>query len=120
MKHDVTQTLEAYLACALWASIGDDGEPLDSKYSVSDIAPESVDSARIACAFFLDRAGPLLIDMDFGQIGHDLWLSRNGHGSGFFDEDTCRKEWRDVLQDKARALGESDAYVGDDGRVYLT
>jgi len=24
-------------------------------------------------------------DWDVGQLGHDLWLTRNGHGTGFWD-----------------------------------
>jgi len=119
-NHDLDTTLTAYLACALWSSTDDAGEPLDASCDIKDIAPASVESARIACAFFLDRAGPWLADMEAGQIGHCLWLNRNGHGSGFWDEETCREEWRKVLSDKAHALGTSDAYVGDDGLIHLT
>lgn len=112
--------LESYLVAALWSSTDEDGEPLDKNYALRDFAPKSIKSARKACEFFEDRARPWLGDMEPGRIGHNLWLSRNGHGSGFFDEDTCREEWRDVLQRKAQALGESDCYVGDDGKIYLS
>ena len=51
------------------------------------------------------------------QLGHDLWLSRNGHGAGFFDrgydEDVEKK-----LEDAARLLKGTDLYVGDDGKIH--
>lgn len=43
-------------------------------------------------------------DGDVGQIGHDLWLTRNGHGAGFRDRDFYPD--RDLLTDKARDMGE--------------
>lgn len=59
------------------------------------------------------------------QAGHDFWLSRNGHGSGFFDR--CDHNSPDTvctacneLQADARGWGESDLYRGDDGKLYLS
>lgn len=49
---------------------------------------------------------------------HDLWLSRNGHGSGFFDGDY--EGYEDYLQELAREMGGCDAYVGDDNLIYLS
>jgi hypothetical protein len=48
------------------------------------------------------------------RAGHYFWLSRNGHGSGFFDENL------DALQDAAKAYSEFDLYVGDDGVIYAS
>jgi hypothetical protein len=41
---------------------------------------------------------------DAHSLGHDYWLSRNGHGAGFFDNG--RESCWDALQDAARADGE--------------
>lgn len=112
--------LQSYLVAALWSSTDDNDEPLDKNYTLSDFAPEAIESARKACEFFEDRAKPWLGDMEPERIGFCLWLSRSGHGSGFFDEETCREGWRDVLQSKAEALGSSDCYVGDDEKIYLS
>ena len=41
--------------------------------------------------------------------GHDLWLTRQGHGSGFWDRDAAfygSAEIRDAMDAAARALGE--------------
>ncbi|MFD6092817.1 hypothetical protein ACFWGN_11905 [Oerskovia sp. NPDC060338] len=54
---------------------------------------------------------------DATQVGHDLYLSRNGHGAGFFDRGLG--EHGDRLQDVARALNESSPIVGDDGNIYF-
>lgn len=117
--------LESYLSCALWSSTGDDGGPLDREHSREDIDAESEGKAEREMAGFyryvLDTVGEaaaaaLAEDPDRG--GHDFWLSRNGHGAGFFDGD-----WDplgDALQAAAKTFGTSDAYVGDDGKVYLT
>lgn len=87
-------------------------------------------------------------DYDAEQAGRDYWFTRNGHGVGFWDRDALEpqgEEW-DALQRpldtwspaesathaklKAESLGERlsgacrhdsvDAYLGDDGKVYLT
>ena len=38
------------------------------------------------------------------SLGHDFFLSRNGHGAGYFDRG--REEWWRRLQDAARPLGD--------------
>lgn len=51
-------------------------------------------------------------DYDPEQAGHDFWLTRQGHGAGFFDRDelnVLHESERDSLIDNARKFGE--AYV---------
>ena len=49
--------------------------------------------------------------------GHDFWLTRNGHGAGFWDGD-----WKEpaatALDKSSKAFGEVNLYLGDDGLVY--
>jgi hypothetical protein len=52
------------------------------------------------------------------QIGHDIWLTRNHHGAGFWDRGLG--DLGDKLTEIAHSLGGSDAYVGDDGKVHLS
>lgn len=51
------------------------------------------------------------------HAGHDFWLTRNGHGAGFWDrgDDACL----DRLTDASKAYGPADCYRGDDGMVYI-
>lgn len=74
----------AYAACALWASTDDNGEPLDL-YSVDDIDPKTLEVMRSDCKDFIAANATLLEDLDAEQCGHDFWLTRNGHGAGFWD-----------------------------------
>lgn len=118
-KLDADEVLSAYIKAALWSSTDDDGEPLDDKYDRGDIAPSTLASMKRDVEKFvsvLKRANDLDLDgWDSAQIGHDLWLSRNGHGAGFFDRDLPSA---DRLQKFASAMREVDLYVGDDGKVY--
>jgi hypothetical protein len=122
MKSNTDPVLRAYLTCALWSSIGDDGEPLDDVYEIDDIAAESIASAASDVCGFLSLCDEEGInpfeELDPEQVGHDLWLTRNRHGAGFWDRgigESGRK-----LTELAKTYGTSDAYVGDDGYVYLT
>ena len=110
----------AYVECAIWASTDDDGEPLDS-YS-DELAPETIKAMRDDCASFLLVARRDLREAcrhypySMTQAGHDLWLTRNRHGAGFWDRGL--DEVGDRLSDIAKHEGSRDLYVGDDGRIY--
>jgi hypothetical protein len=59
------------------------------------------------------------INMSDEQIGHDLFLTRNRHGAGFWDRDCLSKDIRDKLTQIAHDLKEVDVYAGDDGKIYI-
>jgi hypothetical protein len=120
-----SEFIQGYVECALWASSCDtDGGSLDENYGVDDIAPSSLRSMIDDCVSFQNQhvhdlcrgAHPDL--PDYGRAGHDFWLTRNRHGAGFWDG-----YWNEpaatVLTGSSRAYGESDLYVGDDGRIYV-
>jgi hypothetical protein len=115
----------AYLECLLWASSDQSndqgGTPLDQLYNLSDLSSDVLAHAVESCATFRQCAEGIglldLVDADPSRAGHDLWLSRNGHGAGFFDGDWG--EHGDALQELARGMKEIDAYVGDDGDLYV-
>lgn len=113
----------AYVEAALWSSMDDNDEPLDKNYSWKDIAPETLKNMEIDCKRFQEENRDLYIKAGWSdeQAGHDFWLSRNGHGAGFFDRVTDTEENSkigDILQDKAKEYGQVDLYVGDDGKIY--
>lgn len=110
----------AYLEAALWASTDDDGDPLDQNYSFDDFAPEAIAQAAADCQEFQLKNGfsyndPQYSDEEKG--GHDFWLTRNGHGTGFWDRGLKNGE---ALAEAARAFGECHLYVGDDGKLYFS
>lgn len=50
---------------------------------------------------------------------HELWLTRNHHGSGFWDNEEVWGDFAESLSDKARKMGECYATIGDDDLIYL-
>jgi hypothetical protein len=58
-----------------------------------------------------------MLGSSWERVGHDLWLTRNGHGAGFWDRGW--REFGNVLSEIARGMGSVDAYRGDDHLVYF-
>jgi hypothetical protein len=117
----------AYIECALYASTdnSDDtgGYPLDENYDASDIAPETLERMAEDCkAFQADNRADLDgSDLSEERQGHNFWLNRNGHGSGFWDEfcnDSPQAKACDRLSDASKAWGAFDLYVGDNGQIH--
>ena len=50
------------------------------------------------------------------KLGMDIWFTRNGHGSGFFDHNYENEE---ALMNAGRNLKSKDLYVGDDGKLHF-
>lgn len=92
------------------------GEPMDANYGIADLAPETLELIKADCAAFQEQHGDDIRD-DVERAGHDFWLTRCGHGSGFWDGD-----WVDDVGERLTAAshswGEVTLYVGDDGRIY--
>jgi len=103
-------------------------EPLDINYRESDIAPSAL--ARIiqdCAAFQRDNATNLeavAAVCDITQAGHNFWLSRNGHGSSFWDEYVGKDKKLSAafaaLDKASEAAGTCDIFVGDDGLLYIS
>jgi len=109
---------KAYIECALWSSQDCDDVALSEGHGFSDIALDTNRQAIKDCAAFqTDNAELLALAGDDSQNGHDFWLSRNGHGAGFFDRGYVDNVGR-KLQEAARIYGTVDLYVGDDGKIY--
>ena len=61
----------------------------------------------------------VLVELGIGPefAGLNLWLSRNDHGTGWWDRDLGSDG--DRLHSMSTAMGSSDPYIGDDGWQYL-
>lgn len=116
--------IAGYFECALWAStLGDDcGTPMDQDHSLDDFADETQEKLRAdAIAFYHAWEIGILkycerTQNDADYAGHDFWLTRNGHGAGFWDRGIG--ELGEHLSHVARECGPCDLYIGDDGRIY--
>jgi hypothetical protein len=118
---------DAYITTALWSSTDDDGNPLDADYGREDLAPATLEAMKKDCDTFYEKAGDFFYEEyclkygpDFGidgRAGHDFWLTRNGHGAGFWDSD-WNEEAGKVLTELSKTFREVDLYIGDDGLIY--
>lgn len=115
-----------FLHCALWT------EELDGKYDLEDFMPSAIEKADKIIADFLIKAPENALahyvnhfdTYTESQFGHDLWLSINGHGAGFFDHSLGGHE--DVLQQVCRDMRDVDktaiinqVWVSEIGNIFI-
>lgn len=111
---------DAYITAMHWASTDFEGESLDN-YPTS---AEGKDNAASTCNAFLKAHGAdleivmgLHPNYGYSEAGHDLFLTREGHGAGFWDRGLGH--YGDVFTKYCQSIGPADPYVGDDGYVYV-
>lgn len=136
MTHTTRPTLDrftlAYIECALWSSTDNadesGGEPLDKNYTIDDIHPDTLSSIIADCTEFQAQHSHLWADGETSrsewdineQAGHDYWLTRNGHGAGFWDRPKhVYNDNADALTKAAHVAGAVDILVGDDGLLHI-
>lgn len=107
----------AYIECMIWASQSEDEGSVTEDHSVTDLSDEANKQAVEDCNSFCNDNAELMQSLDLAQCGHDFWLTRNGHGAGFWDRGYGKVG--DDLTKAAKIYGEQYPYVGDDGLIYL-
>lgn len=124
---DFKSFLDGYIVCALWSSSDTDdekgGDSLYGKYDATDLAIDTLaemtaDCERFAAENAEDLASAIAAygkEDSAGYAGHDFWLTRNGHGAGFWDGD-LPEELGERLTKAAEAFGEVNLYV-EDGKI---
>jgi hypothetical protein len=125
MDEDFETFFEAYLDSAFFIT-SDDDDPdmyLGDTYTVRDIDPESYSRLRAdARKFYKNNLSDILTwtrqGSPFSAAGHDYWLTRNGHGAGFWDGDWDKTVGERLTKASERA-GEISLYVGDDKKIYV-
>ena len=117
---------QGYITAACWLSCGPDDGEMDGK-GFADLAPEAVAEMAEDCTLFQAQNandltfvcdGIMFEDYSLERAGTDFWLSRNGHGSGFWDRGL--KVAGERLDQAAKGFGSCDLYLGDDGKVYVS
>jgi hypothetical protein len=108
----------AYVRALFWSSTDDEGNPLDREHAVLDLAPQARELVIADCKRFQETAAKELDGEDRGQAGHDFWLTRNGHGAGFWDGD-WPEDIGERLTELSEEFGEQEPVVGDNGLIYL-
>jgi len=127
---EIDKFTEAYITCALWASIesdeqGNNCRPLDDNYGPEDLAEEAVKAIVEDCKDFQEAQGELITQAikmaenryTIESAGHDFFLTRCGHGAGFWDRGLGTLGT--ILSDASKIYGNVDFYTGDDGQLYV-
>lgn len=122
MTFDREAFIDGYVECALWADcMPAEGEPDDAEMGGRESLEMTADGRErmaVDCDAFIARNLPDLVtycelrtyDPSQGPVasyaGHDFWLTRNGHGAGFWDRGLG--DLGERLSDAARAYGDAD------------
>lgn len=111
--------VEAYIEAIYFTETGDsDQPPADAK-----LTPLTKCQAYSDCRNFLWAIGEYnpvdgFDDLDPKQLGHDLWLTRNGHGTGFWGRPEIYGEANAVLFTRlSKIIGSHDAEFLDEGEA---
>ena len=105
-KENIEDFLKGYMSCALWTE-EKEGET---------ISKDQCNEMRSDCNDFL-KENENLIDQGepinkwqwsiYNQAGHDFWLTRNGHGTGFWDRpEVWGKSQAEILTKNSKYWGE--------------
>jgi hypothetical protein len=104
--------LDDYIATALWSSSDDNGEALDKHYSIDDLDPGTLSYLKSDLFDFITTHQHLInaddSDRTLGYFAHNYWLTRNGHGAGFWDAGYANG---DELTEHASARGERYLFI---------
>ncbi len=115
----------SYMAAICFTDTGPDSEiPSDAEFSADGLAliindckafeglyGEIIDAAECS------RGGGEFTQRE--QAAHDFWLTRNGHGVGFWDGDWSEPHAARLTK-AAKSFGEVWPYLGDDGLIYIS
>jgi len=116
---------KGYIEAALWSSNDDNDNPMDNNYDINSLSNETFVKMITDCTVFqlankveLEQAYKLYKKDDWtaeAQAGHDFWLTRNGHGTGFWDRDLG--EIGDKLTKISEKHGNFDIFIDDNMEI---
>ena len=117
--------VDSYLETAIWTE--EDGNAELEGKTIHDFSDNARNQAREEILWFLKNStamfgSSVFTDVSYTSIGHDIWLSRNHHGAGFFDRG-YEKEISDFLMYLSHELGDINIYIkefdNEDSKIYF-
>ncbi len=103
-----------YITCAMWSSTDDNGDTLETNHSPDKIDDTTMLDIVIDCWTFVKNNQHLIEDnMTWSQAGHDFWLTRNGHGTGYWARGLG--EVGEQLSTACESFSEVDLFILNDG-----
>ena len=109
--------LEEFAAAYMEAAVFTEGGPDNPEVDEAEWTVTAITIIEEGCKAFLE-ANKGDIGGRYDMAGHDFWLTRNGHGAGFWDGD-WPEEAGERLTEAAEKTGYMELYVGDDGFIYI-
>lgn len=97
--------------------VSEDGA-FDEQFDLSNFTEETVRAAVADCAKFQSDNADDLCDEDDRHAGHNFWLTRNGHGAGFWDGD-YEEEKGKRLSATSEACGELHIWIDEAGSLHF-
>ncbi|MCK9416355.1 hypothetical protein M0Q97_06830 [Candidatus Dojkabacteria bacterium] len=117
IDYDIDDIINDYLETSLF--LNEEELINETIYNFSDDARKQ---AKEEIEWFINTAIELdediFEDISDNKMGGNIWYSRNGHGTGFFD-DIYDKDKINILRLLLNQLGEINIEVGDDGKIYF-
>lgn len=96
-KIDLDDFTRGYVLAAFWtndddAPSGDYAQSGRFEVMFEKLSPEALEKMQSDCTQFQAEQSAHLeaCGLNSKRAGHDFWLTRNGHGSGFWNEDGRR------------------------------
>ena len=124
----VDEFTTAYMEAILFAEIDDvSGDAFDqSGFTPGDFSEDALAQIKKDCAQFQDQANLSELDeihndssIIEANAGHDFWLTRAGHGAGFWDGDWPEPHATRLTR-LSKKFGEQWVYLGDDNQLHIS
>lgn len=119
----INNFINGYISCMKWSTPGEtpDGEELIDLTGFT-VSEEALQTITEDCEKFVNSYKDLLSQVytnptEYQNAGHDFWLTRNGHGAGFWDRGFG--VLGDALTARAQGFKELTPYIGDDEKIYF-
>lgn len=104
--HELDKFTVSYIETALWA------EGYGLEYDEDWIDENDLKEIISDCKDFQEQAHELIEGHEI-QASHDFYLTRNGHGSGFWDGDWPEEDG-EKLTEISKSYGAHQAFLADD------
>lgn len=143
VKKNINKIINSYIECAIWTDeeqlkyqdkrnnqefykiSEEDWDESEIKELVNNIdlnihnfEENSLIKTYLDIKKFLKLAGDAVNNIEESEIGQDLWLTRNHHGSGFWDRG-YDEEISNKLTKAAKSLGEAELYIDNENKINI-
>ena len=114
--------LNSYLETAIWT------EELNNQNfegkTIYDFTDEAKEQAKQEIIWFIEGVFELIDndifdDVSYTSIGHDLWLTRNHEGAGFFDRSAYDDETLNILKLLSHKLDDIEIELDNNDKLYF-